>query len=50
MFLHRVNNIEHNIKQNIYTGVKLIFLKYLHDAVYKSSKNDNVLINNTPYK
>ena len=26
MFLHQVNNIEHNIKQNIYTGVEVISL------------------------
>ena len=26
MFLHRVNNIEHNIKQNICTGMQVIFL------------------------
>ena len=26
MFLHRVNNIEHNIKQNIYTGMERTFL------------------------
>ena len=24
MFLHRVNNIEHNIKPNIYTGMEEI--------------------------
>ena len=24
MFLHYVNNIEHNIKQNIYTGLEVI--------------------------
>ena len=26
MFLHRVNNIEHDIKQNIYTGMEFISL------------------------
>ena len=26
MFLHSVNNIEHNIKQNIYTGMEVISL------------------------
>ena len=26
MFLHRVNNVEHNIKQNIYTGMEVICL------------------------
>ena len=26
MFLHRVNNTENNIKQNIYTGMKVISL------------------------
>ena len=26
MFLHCVNNIEHNIKQNIYTGMEVISL------------------------
>ena len=26
MFLHRVNNIEHNINQNIYTGMMVISL------------------------
>ena len=24
MFLHHVNNIKHNVKQNIYTGMELI--------------------------
>ena len=24
MFLHRINNIEHNIKQNFYTGMEVI--------------------------
>ena len=40
MFLHHVNNIE--LKNNIYAAS----LFYLHDTVYKNSKNDNVLINN----
>ena len=26
MFRHRVNDIEHNIKQNIYTGIETISL------------------------
>ena len=26
MFLHHVNNIEHNLKQNIYTGMEVISL------------------------
>ena len=40
IFLHRVNNIEHNIKQNIYAGMEVIF--YLHDTAYKNIyfKND----------
>ena len=25
-FLHRVNNVEHNIQQNIYTGMEMISL------------------------
>ena len=39
MFLHHVNNIEHNKYQNIYTGKEVI---YLYDTVYKNSylKND----------
>ena len=44
MFLHHVNDIEHNIKQNIYWyGGNL---SYTHDTAYKNSMNDNVLINN----
>ena len=47
MFLHLVNNIEHNIKQNIYTEMGLISLMPpCHGTVYKNSKNKNVLINN----
>ena len=42
MFLHQINNIEDNIKQNIYTGMDIIFLT----PVYKNSNNENVLINN----
>ena len=45
MFLHHVNNIEHNLKPNIYTGMEVIFF-YLHDTVCKNSENKNVLINN----
>ena len=41
MFLHHVNNVDRNIKQNIYIGMEV------QDTVYKSSKNENVLINNT---
>ena len=41
MFLHHVNNVDRNIKQNIYIGIEV------QDTVYKSSKNENVLINNT---
>ena len=36
MFLHRVNNIEHNIKQNIYNGIEVTLL-HLHDTVYENS-------------
>ena len=36
MFLHRVNNIEHNKKQNTYTGIELISF-YICDTVYKNS-------------
>ena len=43
MFLHHVNNIEHNIKQNIYTGLEVISL-IPPCVVYKNSKNENVLI------
>ena len=45
MFLHHFNDIEmeHNLKQNIYTGRSLL---YLRDTEYKNSKNENVLINN----
>ena len=45
LFLHRVNNIERNIKQNIYTGMEVIS----HIPPWyccKNRKNDNVLINN----
>ena len=45
MFPHHVNNIEHNIKQIIYTGMELISF-IAPDTVYKNSKNENVLINN----
>ena len=26
MYLHRVNDIEHNVKQNIYTSIEMISL------------------------
>ena len=26
LFLHRVDNVEHNIKQSVYTGMEVIFL------------------------
>ena len=45
MVLHRVNNIEHNMKQNIYTGTEFISVR-LPCNVYKNSKNQKVLINN----
>ena len=45
MFFHRDTNIEHNIKQNIYTGMEVISL-VLPDTVYENSKNGNVLMNN----
>ena len=40
LFLHRVNNIEHNIKQNIYTGMAVIshippFILYIKPARIK---------------
>ena len=40
LFLHRVNNIEHNIKQNIYTGMVVIshippFILYIKPARIK---------------
>ena len=39
MFLKNVNNIEHNIIQNIYTGMVAWrnSLLYLHGTVYKNS-------------
>ena len=40
MFLHRVDNIEHNIKQNIYTIIEV----YLHDTVYKNSYIKNMML------
>ena len=47
MFLHRVNNIEHKIKQNICTDMEVISLMPLsHYTVHKNSKNENVRINN----
>ena len=45
MFLHRVNNIEHNIKQNVYTGMKVISLRLPWYCM--NSKIESVLINNT---
>ena len=45
MFLHLVNNIEHNIKQNIYTGMGGN-LSCASMILCKNIKNENVLINN----
>ena len=45
MFLHYANNIEHNIKQNISTGMELISLTP-DDTVYKNRKNENTVRNN----
>ena len=45
MVLHHVNNIDHNLKQNIYTDMEVISLN-LHYTEYKNSKNEDVLINN----
>ena len=44
MFLLRLNNIEHNIKQKIYTDKEVMSLMP-RDIVYKNSKNENVPIN-----
>ena len=45
MFLHRVYNIEHNLKQKVSTGMEVI--SFLHPRYcYKNSENENVLINN----
>ena len=40
MFLHRVNNIEHNVKQNIYTGMEVISLsqKLMQNIVKKEPR------------
>ena len=46
--LHRVNNIEHNIKRYVQTGMEVIFFIH-HDTVYKNNKNKNVLINKIKY-
>ena len=40
MFLHRVNNIEHNVKQNIYTDMEVISLsqKLMQNIVKKEPR------------
>ena len=40
MFLRRVNNIEHNLKQNIYTGMEVISLsqKLMQNIVKKEPR------------
>ena len=40
MFLHRVNNVEHNVKQNIYTGMEVISLsqKLMQNIVKKEPR------------
>ena len=51
MLIHRVNNIEHNIKLNVYNDMEVISL-IPHDIVYKTSTNGNVVTNqhNVKYK
>ena len=50
MFLHGVNNIKHDIKQHIYTGMEVISLIAQRYCIYKNSKNEDVVINNKKYK
>ena len=40
MFLRRVNNLEHNLKQNIYTGMEVISLsqKLMQNIVKKEPR------------
>ena len=41
MFLHRATNIEHHIKQNIYTGIEAIsFIPPLYSIEKQLLKND----------
>ena len=45
MFLHGVNNIKHDIKQHIYTGMEVISL-----IAQRYCKNEDVVINNKNIK
>ena len=44
MFLHHVDNVEYNLKQNIYIHTESLL--YLHDTEYKNNKNESVMKNN----
>ena len=45
MFLHRVNNVQHNIKQDIYTGMEVISLSlilYIKSITLKSDASSEM--------
>ena len=47
MFLHRVNNIEHNVKQNICTRMEVIplFQKLIQKVTKKTLEYESILHN-----
>ena len=47
MFLHRVKNIEHNVKQNICTGMEVIslFQKLIQKVTKKNPEYESILHN-----